>query len=145
MNLTIKPHSAELTESLRSAVEDAVAEALDVLDAPPETPVAVDLRGPKKEGSKRHRAKAVIELPEERLKAKGTGPGLLEAVAVMRGALVRRAHQWMARRAVPAGFSDTPLLRGAPVSDQALRAARRPGGPGENIIRKTDHRPPGNR
>jgi len=145
MNLTIHPKRVDLTDPLRAAIEHAARETLDVLDAPPTTPINATLRGPAEAGSQRYQVEATVELQEGTLRAEGNGLGAAEAIAALQGALVRRAHQWQIRHAATLERSDAPLLKGEPVSEGALRDARRFGEAGEDYNRETDHRPPGDR
>ena len=145
MNVNIQPHRVKLTDALRADIEHAARETLDVLDAPLTTPISATLRGPAEAGSQRYHAEATVELPEGKLRAEGNGPGAAEAFAALRGALVRRAHQWQIRHAARQERSDASLLKGEPVSEGALRDARRFGEAGEDYNRETDHRPPGDR
>ncbi|NNF56817.1 MAG: hypothetical protein HKN04_01110 [Rhodothermaceae bacterium] len=145
MNLTIHPRHVEISDALRTAIEQAARDALEAMGVPPSTPVTLSLRGPAGAGSQRYRAKARIETEEEPLHAKGSGPSASEAIAALRGALMRQAQQWQVRHAGRAAPPDAARLRGDPVSERALREARRLSNTSENPNREADHRPPGYR
>ncbi len=121
MKLKINSHKVALTSTLREAIRDVARLGLEMVDAPPTTPIVIDLKGPNKPEARRHSAVAEFELPQGPLCAEGFGPGAEEAVLSLRGAVSRKAQQWQVRHANKREHGTSTLLRGDAVDERAIR------------------------
>ncbi len=142
MNVFVHCKRVDFTDEMRLALDEAALRALDVLNAPPTTPVEVTIKGPAQPSSDLHRAEATIKLPGGVIQADATGPGPDEVVAVLHGALFRQAQLWQGRHAAKPLRHETAMLRGEHTTERMVNEGQRDR---ENPTRSTDHRPPGNR